>query len=512
MNPLQKGFHRLQTGSASLKNDLQTIRLARAVNARTAVNDEQKPVIFFNASTRIRGHSLNAAFSLVASWAVRLQGVPVIHFVCQAGMSRCLQGTNQEDVYQSMPCRLCLRQSRANFKASNAHYFNYKRDKNLAEALVGLDIQSLIRYEYPFEERIFPVGTLVLPSVRNVVCEFDRLIERTNPQAVVLFNGQTFPEAVVYWLAELRGVRTITHEVSMYPLSGFFTTGQATALPMPMEENFELSPMENMRLDELMQTRYMGKFSMAGIRFFPEIKGLDESFQQKAAGFKSIVPIFTNVIFDTTQQHSNAFFPDMFTWLDRVLEVIKKHPETLFIVRAHPDEIRAGKVSLESVAMWVERTAASGLSNFIFIAPDEYISSYELIRIAKFIMIYNSTIGLESSIMGIPVLCAGSARFTDFGTVFFPSSENAYFLQLEKFLSDDNIEIPPEHPRNSRRFFYFHYFIASLRFEEFVQPSNQRGFVKWKKFPFQLLSGSASPTISALVDGILHNGKFLLKE
>ncbi len=307
-------------------------------------------------------------------------------------------------------------------------------------------MQALIQYEHPFEEGKIPLGELVLPSVRwrlrrltldddestrfvirefilsawNVVCEFDGLLKRTHPQAVVLFNGQTFPEAVTYWLAERRGVRAITHEVSMYPLSGFFTAGQATALPMQMEANFELGLKENARLDELMQNRYQGKFSMAGIRFFPQMKGLDEAFRQKAAGFKQIVPIFTNVIFDTTQQHSNAFFPDMFTWLDRVLEVVKNHTETLFVVRAHPDETRAGKISRESVAMWVERTGASSLPNFIFIGPDEYVSSYELIRKAKFTMIYNSTIGLESSIMGVPVLCAGSARFTDFGTVFFP--------------------------------------------------------------------------------------------
>ncbi|MGA2503650.1 MAG: hypothetical protein ABSG01_06115 [Anaerolineales bacterium] len=538
MNPIQKGLHRLQTGSMSLTNDWQTIQLARVIRARAIVHVTQNPVIFFNASTRIRGHSLNAAFSLLASWAVRLQGTPVVHFVCQAGMSRCLQGTNQDDIYQSMPCRLCLRQSRANFWASTTNYFNFKRDEVLSEALAGLNIQALVQYEHPFEQVKIPLGELVLPSVRwrlrrlsleddeptrflvrefilsalNVVYEFDRLLERTNPQAIVLFNGQTFPEAAVYWLAARRGVRAITHEVSMYPLSGFFTAGQATALPMHMDENFELDPKENTRLDELMQNRYKGKFSMAGIRFFPEMKGLDEAFLQKAAGFNQIVPIFTNVIFDTTQQHSNAFFPDMFTWLDRVLEVIKKHPETLFVIRAHPDETRAGKVSRESVAMWVKQTGAAGLSNFVFIAPDEYISSYELIRIAKFIMIYNSTIGLESSIMGVPVLCAGSARFTDFGTVFFPDSAEAYFIQLEKFLSTNKLKIPPDHTRNSRRFFYFHYFLASLRFGEFLEPTAQRGFVKLKKFPLQLLSVSASPTISALVDGILDNGNFLLKE
>ena len=536
MNLIHRIFHRLETGTASLKNDWQTRRLAREVAGAIPKGGRQAPVIIFNASTRIRGHSLNAAFSLLASWSVRLQGVEVIHFVCHAGMSRCLQGTNQEDVHHAMPCGLCLRQSRANFTASNTCYFTYQRDMQMAAVLEGLTLQSLLQFEQPFEDGRIPLGAMVLASVRwrlrrltlsddeptrflvrefilsawNVVVAFDRLLKRTHPQAVVVFNGQTFPEAAVYWLAKQRGLRVITHEVSMYPLSGFFTAGQATALPMPIPENYELSPAQNTRLDELMQARFEGKFSMAGIRFFPEIKALDEAFLKKATGFKQIVPIFTNVIFDTTQQHSNALFSDMFTWLDRVLEVVKAHPQTLFVLRAHPDEARPGKVSRESVAMWVESSGAVGLDNFIFIAPDEYISSYELIRRSKFVMIYNSTIGLESSIMGVPVLCAGSARFTDFGTVFFPTSAKAYLQQLEEFLASDEVKIHPEHTRNSRRFFYFHYFIASLRFGEFLEPSTQRGFVRWKKFPLSLLSTSAY--IRALLDGILHDGKFLLSE
>jgi hypothetical protein len=195
-------------------------------------------------------------------------------------------------------------------------------------------------------------------------------------------------------------------------------------------------------LDELMQNRFQGKFSMAGIRFFPEMKELDDVFLSKVARFRQVVPVFTNVIFDTTQQHSNALFPDMFTWLERILEAVKEHPETLFVLRAHPDESRPGKVSRESVAMWVERTGAASLSNFIFVAPHEFISSYELIRHSKFVLIYNSTIGLESSIMGVPVLCAGSARFTDFGTVYFPDSAEDYLKQFEEFLSASELKIP----------------------------------------------------------------------
>ena len=74
---------------------------------------------------------------------------------------------------------------------------------------------------------------------------------------------------------------------------------------------------------------------------------------QKAAEFKQIVPIFTNVIFDTSQPHANTVFEDMFAWLDMALDVIRAHPETLFVIRAHPDETRVRKSSRETVEGWV---------------------------------------------------------------------------------------------------------------------------------------------------------------
>ena len=69
--------------------------------------------------------------------------------------------------------------------------------------------------------------------------------------------------------------------------------------------------------------------------------------------------------------------------------------------------------------------------NVVFVSPNETLSSYELIQKSRFVMIYNSTIGLEASIMGAAVLCAGRARFTQYPTVFFPQSVDAYQNELE---------------------------------------------------------------------------------
>ena len=54
-------------------------------------------------------------------------------------------------------------------------------------------------------------------------------------------------------------------------------------------------------------------------------------------------------------------------------------------------------------------------------------------------MVYNSTIGLEASLIGAPVLCGGRARFTQLPTVFFPQTPEAFRRQAEDFLAAEKV-------------------------------------------------------------------------
>ncbi|MDP2777827.1 MAG: hypothetical protein Q8O48_09295, partial [Anaerolineales bacterium] len=327
-------------------------------------------------------------------------------------------------------------------RRSEVAWFNYQRDKKLAEAAASLPVEEMMRFVW--EE--IPLGALGLPGLRwilrvhhlnddeatrylfreyilsawNVAQKFEALLDQTQPRAVLVFNGQFFPEATARYMALKRGIRVITHEVGLQPATAYFTAGEATAYPIAIPETFEMNAEQNAKLDAYLAKRFQGDFTMAGIKFWADMQRLDESFLKKAAGFKQIVPVFTNVIFDTSQPHANTVFEDMFDWLDLVLEEIRLHPETLFVIRAHPDETRVRKASRETVAGWVEARRVTDLPNVVFVSPKETLSSYELILKSKFVMVYNSTIGLEASIMGAAVLCAGKARFTQYPTVFFP--------------------------------------------------------------------------------------------
>ncbi len=537
---------RIQRGLVRRLNNLKIARVAKKV-ASQSPHPSGAPIVFFKASTGIDDLSWNSGFHLLASWALRLKGIPVAYFACHSGMSHCVLGTNRDQVYKAPPCNSCIYQSRTLYtgiqgntaagkqvtdQTSHVEWFDYRRDPQLAAAIQPLTLQELMIFEW----QNIPLGALCLPGLRwilrihhlkddentryllreyilsawNVAQKFSKFLDETNPRAVVVFNGQFYPEAMARYIAQKRDIRVITHEVGLQPASAFFTDGEATAYPIHIPQEFELNDEQNTKLDGYLAKRFQGDFTMAGIKFWADIKGLDQAFLQKAAGYKQIVPIFTNVIFDTSQPHANTVFEDMFDWLDMVLEVIRTHPETLFVIRAHPDELRVRKSSRETVAAWVEASGADKEPNVIFVAPNETLSSYELIQKSKFVMVYNSTIGLEASIMGAAVLCAGRARFTQYPTVFFPQTIEDVRRKIKEFLKAEKIDIPPEFKRNARRFLYYQLFRTSLPFGDFLEPSVRTTQTRLKSFSLKELMGSR--TVKVILEGVLEGGDFLLKE
>ena len=531
---------RIKRGLVRRLNNLKIASVAREV-ARKEPQPTGAPIVFFKASTGIDDLSWNSGFHLLTTWALRLQGIPVAYFACNSGMSKCVLGTNRDNPHKEMPCKSCLIQSKALYagvssqvggQKSQVHWFDFQRDPELASRISLLSVPELSTFHY----QDIPLGSLCLPALRwilrihhlnddentryllreyilsawNVSQKFSKFLDETNPRLVVVFNGQFYPEATARYLAKKRGLRVLTHEVGFQPATVFFTEGEATASPIHVPASFEMNEAQNAKLDAYLAKRFQGDFTMAGIKFWADMKGLDEEFLKKAAGFKQIVPIFTNVIFDTSQPHANTVFEDMFDWLDLALDVIREHPETLFVIRAHPDELRVRKASRETVGGWVDANNVTRLPNVIFIPPNETLSSYDLIAKSKFVMVYNSTIGLEAAIMGAAVLCAGKARFTQYPTVFFPQTVDEVRARMKEFLTAETINVPAEFKRNARRFLYYQLYRTSLPLGDFLEPSVRVTQTRLKTFDLDDLLKSKS--MQAILDGLLKAGDFLLEE
>lgn len=515
---------RIRRGNQVLR--AQVARVRTYLDARPAPADPGKPVWLFNASTRIHRLSLNGAYALLTGWSLQAAGVPVQQVVCRAGMQQCTLGAQRQDLETPPPCARCMAFSDLLFTGLPTLDLTFHPDVPArTRELEGLTLAALLAWEsggiaygplvQPTVRWVLrrhdlddsePVRRLVRAYLRSAVSLQERLrakMEREQPRAVVVFNGIMFPEAVARACARRAGIPAITHEVGLQPFSAFFSAGEATFREVDVDPGKPLSDGELKRLDVYLRGRFTGRFRMAGIDFWPEMQPPPAWLETRLAGFHQLAVVFTNVVFDTSQIHANTLFRDMFDWLEDVRKAIDAHPDTLFLIRAHPDEDRPGKESQQSVAAWFAGSGLRQAPNVAFLGPSDYVSSYDLIRRAKLVLVYNSSVGLEASIAGVPVLCAGRARYTQVPTVFLPGSRREYRMALQALLDAPAIVAPPPFAANARRFLHHELFHASLDLGEFLEDEpGFPGMVLFRPFvPRRLLEAEA---LTAIRDGILH--------
>ena len=110
--------------------------------------------------------------------------------------------------------------------------------------------------------------------------------------------------------------------------------------------------------------------------------------------------------------------------------------------------------------------------------------------------------------MGVPVLCAGRARYTQLPTTYFPDSRQSYIDQLEGFLNAEQVPIPEAFALNARRFLNYELYRASLDLSEFLRPyPNQAGMTLFTSFDLGHLENSSA--IKVIREGILENKPFV---
>ncbi|NPA26403.1 MAG: UDP-N-acetylglucosamine--N-acetylmuramyl-(pentapeptide) pyrophosphoryl-undecaprenol N-acetylglucosamine transferase, partial [Chloroflexi bacterium] len=240
------------------------------------------PVWFFNASARLWGLSQNAAFQWLTAWSLRLQGVAVRPWVCEAGLPQCVLAAAESQGQRPPPCRMCRAQSDRLYPASDWPRGGFKPlpPGELEPALATLPLEALLQFRWEG----LPLGELITPSLRwalrrhhlpdtpevralaraflhgawTIARTVRAHLAREQPRAVVVFNGQFYPEATMAYLARQAGIPTITHEVGMRPLTAFFTHGEATAYPIDIPEDFELTPEQEARLHAYLSRRFQG--------------------------------------------------------------------------------------------------------------------------------------------------------------------------------------------------------------------------------------------------------------
>ena len=411
----------------------------------------------------------------------RLKGYKVHYLYCNSAMTLCPQATSYRNVHKQPPCIRC--------RATRSLLFspfikvpislNDERNNHNSHSLKGIEYIHTLRHFFKRfhladNEDVNFVEAAFKSSAQAVAQGLKRIQSSHHFDEVVVFNGIFYPEQTVRSFYKDLGLNVLSYEVGFTKLSFFLTSGLAPEydfnyLPRALNSN------ESKILDQYLSSRFKGHFEMGFTKFWKNIEKLGP-LEDKIKSYKKVVTLFTNSVYDTSTVFSNSAFEDLFKWLESSLDEFRNHPELLVIIRSHPDEFKdvpweknRVRKTQETIKEWLEEKGFFDLPNLVFIEPTNFMSSYDLIMASSFVMVYNSTVGLEALLMGKPVVLGGKPKYYRISYLNIPQSPAEYLSDLKSFINRTDYTLSQNQTEEARSFFYQLFFEAGGELGSYIK-------------------------------------------
>jgi hypothetical protein len=186
--------------------------------------------------------------------------------------------------------------------------------------------------------------------------------------------------------------------------------------------------------------------------FEKRLRGRDRyGFQMVAADpeapseeIAALIPM--NVIFDSAALGRHVHFADTAEWITETVAAVIEEDAGPVVVRQHPSERRRLQRSSFAIDA-ILRDRFGDDRRVRFVAADDPTSTYDLLRAARVVLPFVSTIGIESAAIGKPTLIAGSCFYGPLGFVHTAASRDEYLALVRRGVHGELPLLPEQQDR-----------------------------------------------------------------
>ena len=478
----------------------------------------------------LRGWTAHLAWETTIARALHLRGAETLTVVCDGVLPASEPRVRSNDFRST--CDRCRAQSGAFLERTglpHAWLGAYLEPGEVEEAhrtVAPLDLERLRAHE----DAGIPVGRLVGASVNRHLLRggevtpehiaayrrfvaagivarraAGRILARFRPERILMLNGLFFAEAILLELARREGIEVWTYERGKR-VDSLILARDRPVLRVTFEDRWParraapLREVQRRALDEYMASRFAGEVGIE--RLWPE-RSAPEGPEGPAAGTAEGPPtavLYTNVLWDSAVYESDVAFPSMMDWVLHTIDWFRQRPERRLVVRIHPAEVRVPfKRSRDSVVERLARVETGLPVNVRIVQPESTVDSYALLRGARVVLAYTSTIGLEGAVEGVPVVVAGRTHYRNRGFTLDPKDPAEYDRDLERALamgrlSEDAREL-------ARRYAWLYFFEEIVPFP--LVREHPRSYVTFGYRENAELAPGRDPSLDAICASIL---------
>ena len=148
------------------------------------------------------------------------------------------------------------------------------------------------------------------------------------------------------------------------------------------------------------------------------------------------VVVFSHVLWDATFFYGVSLFDDYEHWLIETVRAACANPAVNWVVKLHPDYLWKMKALGDTAAPRDLLALAANVgelpAHVQVMEPDTDISTFSLFQVTDVGITVRGTIGIELPCFGVPVLTAGTGRYSGLGFTIDSSSREEYLDRLAR--------------------------------------------------------------------------------
>ncbi|MBI3457930.1 MAG: hypothetical protein HY002_19305 [Candidatus Rokubacteria bacterium] len=149
---------------------------------------------------------------------------------------------------------------------------------------------------------------------------------------------------------------------------------------------------------------------------------------------KKTAVIFSHILWDATFFFGENLFEDYEEWLVETVKAACANAAVNWVVKLHPDYV--WKLKLDDAGWEIRdeiaiRAKVGALPGHVrLLPPDTDINTFSLFPVTDYCLTVRGTIGIEMPCFGIPVLTAGTGRYSGLGFTIDSKSREEYLERL----------------------------------------------------------------------------------
>jgi len=163
---------------------------------------------------------------------------------------------------------------------------------------------------------------------------------------------------------------------------------------------------------------------------------------------KKTAVIFSHVLWDATFFYGESLFEDYEQWLIETVKAACKNDRVNWVIKLHPDYTwkmkQLGDTGQPRDIVAMAANIGRLPDHVQVVLPDTDISTYSFFSITDYCITVRGTIGIEAPCFGIPVITAGTGRYSGLGFTEDSETRSAY-LELLNHIE----EIPKLSPKKA---------------------------------------------------------------